>query len=350
MSFSQFAVYTILRPDELANIARSGRPARLREAKRWVAGQQIFEAAKESGETVPIVYADAANDCSRLIYWGLLKSLDVDESGTTYTVERVAPLNGHRTQELVLRSTGTTIAEGYIRPYAIVRTPAFLPHPAPDDAVTAFMFGYWGNGSATLQLVEAFDAAEKERGFEPPLWVDVRIRRSVRAAGFRDDAFARLLGDRYVWMRDLGNNAVGTGRGGVEIKNPAAADELLNHVVANPSRRVIFFCACEEPSECHRYEVGRLLHRAAKNRGVELTVVEWPGGEPRDRHPASSAQGARTGRHHDADPCLDEHRRSRGRPVGVADDRPRGRRRARRRHRPGALRRPRRAPEGALRA
>src|ERR1700724_2060014 len=93
-----------------------------------------------------------------------------------------------------------------------------------------FTFGYWGWGSATREFVQSVDAAERQRGFCPPIFVDVRIHRGVRAAGFRDDAFERLLGRaRYRWMRGLGNLAVvGRSRGHrVRIKSPAAAAELL---------------------------------------------------------------------------------------------------------------------------
>jgi hypothetical protein len=46
---------------------------------------------------------------------------------------------------------------------------------------TLFTWGYYGWGNATPQLVEAVDAVEHSRGFAPPLFVDIRIRRSVRA-------------------------------------------------------------------------------------------------------------------------------------------------------------------------
>jgi hypothetical protein len=34
--------------------------------------------------------------------------------------------------------------------------------------IEAFMWGYWGWGGSTQELVEAFDAAEAQRGFDPP--------------------------------------------------------------------------------------------------------------------------------------------------------------------------------------
>lgn len=72
--------------------------------------------------------------------------------------------------------------------------------------VSLFTWGYWGWGNATAQLVEAVDAVEASRGFKPPMFVDIRLFRKVRAVGFRDRAFEGLLGpSRYVWLDKLGN-------------------------------------------------------------------------------------------------------------------------------------------------
>jgi hypothetical protein len=110
--------------------------------------------------------------------------------------------------------------------------------------ITLFSFGYWGWGSATRQLVKAMDAVEKSRGFDPPLFVDIRISRSVRAKGFNGTAFEKIVGqDRYVWMEGLGNRAIQTGIGRIDIKDPSAAESLLVLAAENARRprRVIFF-------------------------------------------------------------------------------------------------------------
>ena len=145
---------------------------------------------------------------------------------------------------------------------------------------TLFSFGYWGSGSATRELVDAVNEAEALRGFGPPLWVDIRISRAVRAAGFRDNAFEKLVGAHYVHLQRLGNTSVSTGQSGITIQDPAAADELLDWALADSSRRVIFFCACELPIVCHRHVVAKLVLNAAKRRHARVTVIEWPGGEP----------------------------------------------------------------------
>jgi hypothetical protein len=64
--------------------------------------------------------------------------------------------------------------------------------------LSAFSWGYWGWGSHTSDLIKAADSVEQDRGRSPPLFVDIRFRRSVRAIGFRESAFAQTVGaDRY---------------------------------------------------------------------------------------------------------------------------------------------------------
>src|SRR5258706_12253479 len=90
----------------------------------------------------------------------------------------------------------------------MVQRPTDRAAASTNPSTPLFSFGYWGSGSATHALVAGIDAAETLRGYAPPLWVDIRISRSVRAVGFRSHAFARLLGSRYVWLPDLGNLSV----------------------------------------------------------------------------------------------------------------------------------------------
>lgn len=150
-------------------------------------------------------------------------------------------------------------------------------------AVKVFTFGYWGWGSETAALVRGIDAVESARGFAPPLFVDIRKSRSVRSKGFNGRAFERRVGpDRYVWLASLGNDSIVTGQRGIRIHDPSAAEVLLDHVLEASRRRqrVIFFCACEAPIDCHRKVVGDLLLEAARKRPLPLALDEWPGGEP----------------------------------------------------------------------
>jgi len=154
-----------------------------------------------------------------------------------------------------------------------------------------FTFGYWGWGNATEHLVSLVDSVERERGFARPIFVDIRIRRTVRAAGFNGNAFGDVLGgERYVHIPSLGNLAIlGHPGPAIQIKAPAEAAKLLDlaRQAAHHNRRVIFFCACEYPGleghdgACHRTTVGGLLLREARRRQVPIEVVEWPGGKGR---------------------------------------------------------------------
>jgi hypothetical protein len=153
--------------------------------------------------------------------------------------------------------------------------------------ILAFSWGYEGWGNYTSQLVEASDAMEKSRGFNPPMFIDVRLRRMVRAPGFRERAFEKLLGsERYRWMPGLGNRAIlDEDPDGIEIDRPEDADNLLDEIVAadRAGSRAIFFCSCGCPKlveECHRLTVGKLVLRRATARKISLAIHEWPGGSP----------------------------------------------------------------------
>lgn len=153
-------------------------------------------------------------------------------------------------------------------------------------AIKIYMFGYWGWGSSTEQLIESTDAVEKQRGFGPPIFIDIRIRRNSKAPGFQEKAFEKTVGkDRYQWMSDLGNEAVlkdFTSSKRLQIRRPDAAVELLDRAqqLAKENRHLIFFCACPCPCECHRYAVAKLLIKAANQKAIALEVIEWPGNEP----------------------------------------------------------------------
>jgi hypothetical protein len=153
--------------------------------------------------------------------------------------------------------------------------------PSGCDMLTLFTWGYWGWGNATRELIRAVDATERDRGFKPPVFFDIRTSRSVRAKGFRDDAFERLLPKgRYRWFPRLGNARIKTHEHGIKIADPFAAKILLEEAVgyARDNRRILFFCACERPRFCHRHIVARLVLEEANRIGRRVRIVEWPGG------------------------------------------------------------------------
>ncbi len=159
-----------------------------------------------------------------------------------------------------------------------------------------FSWGYDGWGPWTKEFVQAVDSVEESRGFEAPLFVDVRIRREVRAKGFVGNAFSRAAGDgRYDWKKELGNRCILTGEPGIKIDKPSAARELLSDALnrAEQGHRVLFFCSCKWPlgnwgeevsirGACHRHTVGQLVLKYAREQipPPNIEVIEWPGGEP----------------------------------------------------------------------
>jgi hypothetical protein len=69
------------------------------------------------------------------------------------------------------------------------------------NQITLFSFGYRGWDSAVPQLLQCIDEVEKSRGYAPAIFVDARLSRSVRAAGFDGNAFERAVGtSRYRWL------------------------------------------------------------------------------------------------------------------------------------------------------
>ena len=122
-----FCVYTIVNRDQLDRIVVEGTPLTRRESRVWKTADEILRQATAVGEPLPILFADAARDCSQLLYWGVLQKIELGADWTEYTVDRLRTLPGrHATQELVLRSTGKPIAPGFIRPYAICHVPEFI--------------------------------------------------------------------------------------------------------------------------------------------------------------------------------------------------------------------------------
>ena len=143
-----------------------------------------------------------------------------------------------------------------------------------------FSFGYWGWGNHVDKLKQLVDYSEKINGFSPPFFVDIRIRRTVRAVGFCGDNFKDVIGSkRYRWEKELGNKSILTRKNYIEIQNPQAVHDLLELALEKTKlkQRVIYFCACEIPSECHRNSVTRFLINHARKQNKKIIVSEWPG-------------------------------------------------------------------------
>ena len=129
---SQECIYTIVHIDLLSSIEAGSGSGVLTESKPWTSGRRLLDQSRHRNLDLPIVFADAT-DCSRLLFWAIIKRIDTVADGTRYAFERLRPIPGrHAPQELVLLSSGKRIAPNYIRPYALCRTPAFLDAITPE--------------------------------------------------------------------------------------------------------------------------------------------------------------------------------------------------------------------------
>jgi hypothetical protein len=122
-ALTEAAVYTIATPERLAAAAESG--DFLYERKRWTKARELYGAARAAGLDVPVLFADS-RDCSTLIAWSVLRDVQVADAGTHYRIAALHRLPCSTPQDLAVLSTGRHIAEGFIRPYVLCRTPKFL--------------------------------------------------------------------------------------------------------------------------------------------------------------------------------------------------------------------------------
>lgn len=116
-------VYTIATPDRLLDASQSDTP--LHESKRWVTAVKLLHDAHVIGRELPILFADA-RDCSALIGWSVVRSINVTAHGTHYTIGPLWGVPPSTPQNLQLLLSEGHIAEGHRRPYVLCQTPAFL--------------------------------------------------------------------------------------------------------------------------------------------------------------------------------------------------------------------------------
>jgi uncharacterized protein (DUF488 family) len=107
-------------------------------------------------------------------------------------------------------------------------------------------FGY--QGRRPQELLALADA-------EGAVVVDVRIKPWSRLPGWSQKALQELLGERYVWVRELGNQDYkGTG---VRLVDEEAGLAKVREMLE--SRPVILLCFESDETRCHRRHVRRRL-------------------------------------------------------------------------------------------
>jgi hypothetical protein len=110
----------------------------------------------------------------------------VEETGHSLTTHRKVCAD---TQEVLL-AWAARLGVEVVRCADCLRGVALPTKGVSDtDALTSFSWGYWGWGNSVPQFLQAAAAHEAARGFMPPAFADVRLRRSGRAPGFNGRAF-----------------------------------------------------------------------------------------------------------------------------------------------------------------
>jgi hypothetical protein len=118
-----YCIYTTVSPKKLKAV-----DGEITESKTWRTGLSLLQKARDAGEDLAIVFSDAVSDCEALVAWAIVSDIQTNDGITKCTFEKRKnlPRGKHLTQELRLRSTGRNIAPGFIRPYALCHTPAYL--------------------------------------------------------------------------------------------------------------------------------------------------------------------------------------------------------------------------------
>ena len=120
-----FSIYTMLHSNRLQQECARGGQHELREGKRWVTGEHLFDEARRAKLRMPLIFS-AAEAESGVIYWAVIDDIAVD-SETTCRYSDVREVTPARPlSSLRLRSTGRAMSDENIRPYAICHTPDYV--------------------------------------------------------------------------------------------------------------------------------------------------------------------------------------------------------------------------------
>jgi hypothetical protein len=145
--------------------------------------------------------------------------------------------------------------------------------------VFTFGVGLWRGSS--LLLFEATRAVETARGFAPPLLADAAQHDPNGTRPCDGTSFEPIDASRSTVLAA----APARGRADDRALADQAGQRLLELALDRSARdqRVISCCPCwvNQP-DCRRHKVADRLLAAARQAGLDVEIVEWPGGEPRD--------------------------------------------------------------------
>jgi hypothetical protein len=123
--FTDLCIYTIKHSEHLrASLDKGGRDS-YTERKKWVRAKKLLESAKRAGQRLPIIFAPA-EATGHLFAWALLDEV-VPAKATTYSFSELRMFTKQPLKTSLRKDRdGEPLAEGFIRPYAICRTPHYL--------------------------------------------------------------------------------------------------------------------------------------------------------------------------------------------------------------------------------
>jgi hypothetical protein len=140
-----------------------------------------------------------------------------------------------------------------------------------------YLTGYRGHSPADLKrLAEQLDATV----------ADIRFYPQSKIPGFSRNSLEELLGNRYLWVHELGNrNFAGDGK--IEIVDLKKGTQKL---IKHGAQRYILLCACADADTCHRSVVGDYLKNISREGVREINNEEWGAATITPRHVAISIQ------------------------------------------------------------
>ena len=125
MPLTSLCVYTIKHSDNLRDTLNRGGHDTYTERKKWVRAKTLLDEAAREGKRLPIVFAPAQSTM-RLFAWALLDEIVPDET-SSYTFSDLRLFDPQPLKSTLRKaSDGEPLDEGFIRPYAICRTPPDL--------------------------------------------------------------------------------------------------------------------------------------------------------------------------------------------------------------------------------
>ena len=173
MNLYNKCVYVVLDEDRLLDADQGLLPSKpIVENKPWGAVKDWLEDAAKHGQHVAVIMADAKS-VNRWLGWAILSEVKVTaltatRVQSTYCFSHLRPPMGLDRSKFHLLKENRPLAEGHIRSYAHLRTPAFLRELAAHDG--PLLVDWLGQSSAVAHVFESrFSDAQQRQNAQTVL-------------------------------------------------------------------------------------------------------------------------------------------------------------------------------------